>query len=160
MGKEGGEKQRGRPTIYSEELATTICQRLAEGESLRDICQDEDMPVRSTVHLWVIKNKEGFSDQYTSAREVQALGWAEEILGISDDGSNDTYRDEKGNERVDTDIVQRSKLRVDTRKWLLSKVLPKVYGEELKLKHSGADGEPLPTTINIRLVKPEEEDGG
>ena len=139
MGKDGGEEKKvnGRPTIYSEELAATICQRIAEGELLCHICQDDDMPARSTVHLWVIQDREGFSDLYARARKVQALDWAEEVLSISDNESKDWKVDKDGNLIVEREQVQRSRLRVDTRKWLLSKVLPKVYGDALELKHSG-----------------------
>lgn len=103
------------------------------------------MPDRSTVHLWVVEDREGFSRQYANARQAQALRWADEILEIADDGTNDTYETDEG-ERVDSDVIQRSRLRVDTRKWLLSKVLPKVYGDRTALEVSGPDGKPIELT--------------
>jgi len=110
---------RGRPSVYTKEIADEICRRLAEGESLRAICDDDpDMPATSTVRLWAIEDREGFFAQYDKARKVQALGWAEEIMEIAD---------------LEKQEVTRSRLRVDTRKWMLSKVLPKVYGEKIGL---------------------------
>ncbi|MCK5316302.1 MAG: hypothetical protein KAJ55_00230 [Anaerolineales bacterium] len=118
----------GRPTVYTEELATNICHRLADGESLRKICEDPKMPNASTVHLWVLQDREEFSKQYTDARMAQALYWADELVEISD-------------QKETEEIHQRSRLRVDTRKWALSKVLPKVFGE--KIAHTGPDGGPI-----------------
>lgn len=86
---------------------------------------------------------EGFAAQYTRAREFGYQTMADELLEISDDGTND-YRppdDEGGDPLVDHEHIQRSKLRVDTRKWLLSKALPKVFGEKLEL--GGPNGGPL-----------------
>lgn len=125
-------KKMGRPSDYSDAKALEICRRLSEGESLRSICRDETMPDKTTVLRWLSLHAD-FRTQYAHAREMQTEFWAEEILDIADDGSNDTYVDEKGNERVDHDVVNRSKLRVDTRKWLMSKLAPKKYGDKIEL---------------------------
>lgn len=125
-----------RPTIYTIELAHTICERLAKGESLRRICLDEDMPDASTVHAWVLEDKEGFSKQYARARDIQAEVMFDEILDIADDGSNDYMTITKGRDSYnveDKEVTNRSRLRVDSRKWYLSKVLPKKYGDKLDL---------------------------
>ena len=120
----------GRPSTYNQETAAEICQRIAEGETLRKICASEGMPVMSTIFAWLAEHEE-FSKQYAKAREVQQEQMAEEILEISDDGRNDTYTDENGNERTNSEVVARSRLRVDARKWLLSKMAPKKYGDRL-----------------------------
>jgi hypothetical protein len=133
----------GRPSVYTHEVADEILQRLAAGESLRGICEGDAMPAASTVATWVIDDREGFAERYARARRVQALHWAEEIVAIADDGTNDVTVDADGNERTDHDAIQRSRLRVDTRKWLLSKVLPKVYGEKVAVAHTDPDGNPL-----------------
>lgn len=89
------------------------------------------MPSKSTILAWLSNESEfqkEFQDQYARARMAQAYGWADEILEIADDGRNDTYV-EKGETRTDHDVINRSRLRVDTRKWLLSKLLPKEYGD-------------------------------
>ena len=108
----------GRPSTYSSTLTETICQRIAEGESLRAICREEAMPDKATVLRWLDVHGE-FRDQYARARDLQADHFAEEILEIADDGSNDWMRRERkdGSTEVvlDHEHVQRSKLRVDAR---------------------------------------------
>jgi hypothetical protein len=123
---------RGRPTIYTAEIAKEIIRRLPT-ESMRSICRDEGMPHEATVRGWVIDDREGFYTQYMRAHQVKALGYAEEITEIADDGTGDVVVDEEGNERVNHDHIQRSRLRVDTRKWVLARVLPKIFGDKLEL---------------------------
>jgi hypothetical protein len=126
----------GRPSSFTQEVADAICERIAEGESLRSICQDDDKPSKATVFRWLAAD-EIFRDQYARAREAQADALFDEILNIADDGRNDTYTDEDGNERTNQDVIARSRLRVDARKWMAGKLRPKVYGEKLDLAHSG-----------------------
>lgn len=155
---------RGRPSAYTPELADQICQRLAGGESLREICRSADMPDERTVRRWVVDDVAGFSPQYARAREAQAERWADEILEISDDGTNDWLERKAatGGGRSDAvgeaeevvpnhEHINRSKLRVDSRKWLLSKMLPKKYGD--KITHAGDPENPmtLVPTINVTI---------
>lgn len=119
----------GRPSTYSDEVAATICERIAEGESLRSICRDETMPPLRTVFDWLTSN-EGFSQHYAIARETQADTLADEIVGIADDTSGDAQRD---------------RLRVDARKWVASKLKPRRYGDRVHAEHSGPDGGPIET---------------
>lgn len=137
-----------RPSDYGEAVAFVLCERLSQGESLRKICEDDEMPGKSTVMRWLSAHKE-FRDQYARAREIQAETMAEDILQIADDGTNDTYTDTEGNERTNQDVIARSRLRVDTRKWLMSKMAPKKYGDKITQEVTGADGAPLVPIINI-----------
>lgn len=142
----------GRPVTHTAALAETICERLSGGESLRAICRDEAMPPEATVRGWALDDREGFAALYARAREVQAHAIADELLEIADDGSND-WMVREGKTELNSEHVQRSRLRSDTRKWLLSKMLPKVYGD--KMQHTGNDEKPLfPESIRINLVKP------
>lgn len=145
-------KRGGRPKIHGDEVRATILARLAKGESLRAICRDETMPDASTVHEWVIKEPQ-FAQQYTRARELQADMLVDEILEIADDNSRDViqYEDGEGNitERVNHDHINRSRLRVDARKWFASKVFPKRYGDKQEVEHTGKDGTPLIPVMNI-----------
>lgn len=134
------EEKRGRPSIYTPELANAICLRMCEGESLRSICQESTMPDRTTVLRWVVEEREGFHHQYAQAMKVRALEWADETIEIADNQSRDWTVDEAGNLKVNGEHVQRSRLRVDTRKWMLSKVLPKIYGDRVAMEHTGAVG--------------------
>ncbi len=132
----------GRPSVYSDELATEICARIAAGESLRRICSDDKMPVMSTVMLWLVDGKhEMFSEQYAEARRIQAETLADELFDIADDGSNDWMeREGKDGEAgyvLNGEHVQRSRLRLDTRKWYLSKVLPR-FADKQQVEHSGS----------------------
>lgn len=71
---------------------------------------------------------------------MQAELLADELLSIADDGRNDTYEVTEGEEksiRTDHDVINRSRLRVDTRKWYLSKVLPKIYGDKVDMNLTG-----------------------
>ncbi len=131
----------GRPSKYTPELASEICARMASGRSLRDVCRDEDMPDISTVIRWLADDEKAeFRAQYARAREAMADVMAEEVLEISDDGSNDWMLrfDDDGNSTyvLNGEHVQRSRLRVDARKWLLSKVSPRKYGEKIGVEHS------------------------
>lgn len=133
-----------RQSEYTQEVADAICERLSEGESLRAICRDEDMPGQSTVFKWLAAHPE-FVEQYARAREAQADRMADEILSIADDGLNDTYVDDDGNKRTDQDVIARSRLRVDARKWLASKMAPKKYGDKVQTELSGS--------LNVRSAK-------
>lgn len=130
-----------RPSEYTEQVAARICGELIEGKSLRTICKDEEMPAASTVFLWLSRTPT-FSEQYTRAREAQAEAMAEDTLEIADDGTNDFKKKTNGDGTTEdvfnSEHVQRSKLRVDTRKWLMSKLAPKKYGEKLDLNVGGS----------------------
>ena len=125
----------GRPSKYSEKLSNEILGQLAEGKSLRKICSQKEMPNISTVLKWRNEDEE-FSKQYTHARELQAFGILDELLDIADDGKDDLIHTENGT-KPNSEVLQRSKLRIDTRKWFLSKMLPKVCGDKLDLDVKG-----------------------
>lgn len=138
----------GRPTLYSEEIGREICLRLAEGESLRAVCAGENMPHESTVRSWAIDPDHPISTHYRAARELGYHKMADELLEISDDGTNDwMVREGKDGEstayHANGEHVQRSKLRVETRKWLLAKALPKIYGDRISAEVTGKDGKDL-----------------
>jgi hypothetical protein len=144
----------GRPSSYTEEIAREICYRLAGGESLRAICRDAHMPPEPTVRLWVLDDREGFSAQYTRARELQALSLADELLEIVDDGRNDWMKRNGGDANgyeLNGEHIQRSKLRITTRMWHLSKILPKVYGDKTEIAHTGPSGGPIQNETKMSI---------
>lgn len=131
----------GRPSKYTKELADKICERLSYGRGLRSICRDKDIPVKeSTVRAWCVKNINGFYAQYTRARKIGVDAWVDDIIEIADDGTNDYYEDSKGNLKFDQENVNRSRLRVDTRKWIMAKLNPEKYGDSQKIEHGGSVG--------------------
>lgn len=112
---------RGRPTAYTPEIADEILERLAGGESLRRICEDEHIPPATTVRWWVVNDREGFSARYAQARDVGLDHIADEVMDIADHTTGDVIRD---------------RLRFDARRWYLSKLAPKRYGERQAIEHS------------------------
>ena len=136
-------KKMGRPTVFSEEIAQEICTRIAQGESVRTICEDPTMPAQSTVYLWLYKNKD-FSEHYVHAREAQADYLMDEILDIADTAVPET--------------VNVAKLRIDARKFYTGKVAPKKYGEKITQEVTGADGGPVEVanTYNMEVLSDEE----
>jgi len=121
----------GRPSMYTEELALKICKAIATStDSLRKICdRNVDFPCKDTVNEWRFDYPK-FSGLYTLAKQQQAELLAEEILDISDYTALDSKINFKtGEETLDTEWVARSRLRVDSRKWLACKLVPKVYGD-------------------------------
>ena len=132
----------GRPSDYNPEIAAKICERMALGETLTDICKDEGFPSRVSVWRWT-EAHEDFRNAYSRARECQMESWADDIVHISDDSRNDTQVDEDGHEVTNHDVIARSRLRVDTRKFLMSKIAPRLYGDKLAL--TGADGGAIKT---------------
>lgn len=121
---------------YSLDVGTVICERLIEGESLAAICRSPGYPSRGTVVRWAA-TIDTFKTMYFEARELQAEQYAEEIISIADDSSNDWMNTEAG--RVpDREVIARSRLRVDSRKWIACKLLPKKYGDRTDLNLSGS----------------------
>ena len=137
----------GRPLTYDRETAHAICVRLARGETLKGICRDEGFPPESTVRGWAQEDVDGFAARYAFARQLGLDAMADELLEIADDGSGDITYDAQGNRIVNGEHINRSRLRVDTRKWYLSKLAPKRYGEKVDLNVGGQDGSPVVTAV-------------
>lgn len=145
----------GRPSDYSQELCDIICERLGDGESLRSICSDDGMPRKATVFRW-LKKHEDFRDQYARARETQADSLADEILTIADDGQNDWMERNAGESKAwveNGEALNRSRIRIDARKWLAGKMKPKVYGDKVENTVQGPDGKPL-AGFMVQVVDP------
>jgi len=156
--KKKGAAKMGRPvgtTTYTKAVADKICERLANGESLKSICRDASMPPESTVRLWASRTDHPFAEQYARARELGFWSMADELLDIADDGSNDWMvregRDGEPSWTLNGEHVQRSKLRLDQRRWLLSRMMPKTFGDKVTTEHTGADGGPIQTETNDSL---------
>jgi hypothetical protein len=150
----------GAPEVWTQEIADRICEEIATStKSLRTICKIEGMPCVSTVLKWLREDKHGFVIQYARAKEEQADFMAEEMLEIADDGSNDFMEITKGNNTYnveDKEVTNRSKLRVETRKWLMSKLKPKKYADRLDHGFKDKDGNPAnpPAPVVITSLFP------
>jgi hypothetical protein len=131
----------GRPSTYTPELAARICAEIGEGSKLTDVCQADDMPSDRTVYAWLASKPE-FSQQYARAMEERTNAMAEEILEIADESGFDASVVD-GRAIVNSEAINRARLRVDTRKWLMSKMAPKKYGDKIEQQHTGPGGGPL-----------------
>lgn len=148
------------PNAFTEELGEAICARLSAGESLRAICRDQDMPSVTSVMRWLSADVK-FREQYALAREAQAEYLVDEIIEIADDGTNDYMEKRNADGSLvgwteNGEHIQRSRLRVDTRKWAASKMAPKKYGDKQVHEHGGPNGGPitLEALIMARIKKP------
>lgn len=148
--------KRKSPVSFSQDLWDTICERIGSGRSLTAICRDDEgMPNLATVYKW-LETIPGLNESYERAREKQAETLANEITEIADAAENDTHIDENGRP-IDRHIVLgRAKLRIDARKWVAAKLLPKRYGDRVAAEVTGKDGAaliPEPTADDRELSK-------
>jgi hypothetical protein len=131
--------EEGRPTDYSQSLQDLICSRLSQGESMKSISRDEDMPAACTLFRWLREHEE-FKDQYDIAKEESAESLADEMVDIADYEAGQPLMQDGSPVMVDGKIVMvidapgvsHAKLRIDTRKWAASKLKPKKYGEKIQ----------------------------
>lgn len=129
----------GRPTIYSDEIVETICERLAVGQSLTSICKEPDMPGLSTVFRW-LEDKPEFRERYARAREAQADALDAEIADVARQDPERvtiTIGDNVTKTSVDGAEVQHRRLLIDALKWRAAHLKPKVYGDKIQTEHSG-----------------------
>lgn len=154
-GKAGAEmkKPHGNAFKWTPEIEEEIFKRIANGESLRKICEDDWLPGRETVRKRLMDDAD-FVGRYAQARVDQADKIVDEILEIADDATND-WMEANGEDAVGYKLngehVQRSKLRIDARKWLAGKLAPKVYGERQAVELTGKDGGPIQTVDPTKL---------
>lgn len=113
------------------------------------------MPPESTVRLWVIDDHDGFAARYARARDIGLDCMADEIIEISDT-TEEGVREEQsadGFKTVREDMLGHRRLKVEARKWYLSKMAPKRYGDRVHQELTGADGGPVKAEITqIQLV--------
>ena len=129
-----------RKSIYTDELAAAICERIANGESLRAICRDDDMPNNATVMRWLMfDDVPVFREQYARAREAQADALADMMLDVALVSSSES--------------AQSDRVKVDVYKWRAGKLKPKVYGDKLGIGQ--ADGlDPVQLGVAVEFIKP------
>ena len=122
----------------TEAACDQICERIAEGESLRAICKGEGMPDKSTVLRW-LRDDPVFRTQYAEARARGMDEMADELLEIVDDSGLDVVgvNEKTGMPIVDGEAIARARLRYDARRWLMSKLAPKKYGDKVEVEQTG-----------------------
>ena len=138
-------KKMGRPTQYTDILVDEICGRLACGEPMAKITQSAHMPNPVTIYRW-LREKPDFQQRYADARRDGAHCLADQIQDIVDTEPLAVF-DEAGNKRSDAGSIAHNRLRMDARKWLAAKYLPKVYGDKTIV--SGDDEAPLAVEVSF-----------
>ena len=120
-----------------ESIFKEICRQISEdGMSLRSVLKPSDMPDAVTFYKWLDDDAEKIK-QYARACNARTDYFADEILGISDERNADAWVSDTGETKIDGMAIQRSKLMVDTRKWLMSKMNPKKYGDKVDITSKG-----------------------
>lgn len=162
---------------YTDAIGTKICERIMMGETFLEISKDPKMPSKRTLAKWLADPRLAeFREMYYYARRVQVEFLVDEIIPIADGTENDwkeTYnkRGEFAGYKPDNEAIQRSRVRIDTRKWLAAKLIPRLYGEKVEMTH-GVTGElgelikqasnqnkglPTPVTINGKYEQQTED---
>jgi hypothetical protein len=147
----------GRPSDYNQEIAAQICARISVGESIIKITSEPGMPAEKTVYTWLFKHEE-FAQEYRRARELQAEHYADEIVSLADEcmvGQKTEVTSDGKTKVITGDMVDRSRLRVDARKWTCSKLLPKKYGDKVSMDVTNSDGSLSGVMIQVNFVAPE-----
>lgn len=149
----------GRLPGYDPKIADEILARLAEGELAVNLCKDFGLR-RATLWDWKRKNKQ-FAELYARAREDQLECWADEIVHTAKDDSKDILQQveettlangdtiTKTKNTSDNTAVNRHRLEVDAKKWVMCKLVPDKYGDKVQSQLTGANGEALNITVNI-----------
>lgn len=123
-------------SVYTDALGDVICERIATSSvGLKRICEELDVPY-STVTGWIYNTNHPMSEKYARAKQLQVEYLADEIIEIADDSSNDTVITEFG-AKENKEWVNRSRLKVDTRKWLMGKLAPRKYGDKIDVTSGG-----------------------
>lgn len=143
------QKPRGRPSSFTQEIADEICERIANGTPLREICRDDNMPAWRTVYDWMDADAD-FSARIAHARELGEEAIAQECMLIADTpqvGIRTTIKP-SGTETTETDMIEHRRLQIDTRLKLLAKWNPRKWGEKLAV--GGApDLPPVQSTLDV-----------
>lgn len=117
--------------VLTPDLARAICQGLAEGRLLSSICARQGMPPAALVREWVMRNEADFATQYQNAMKRCLERWAEEILEIADDCCEIQAAGRKDEIGLSREYLQRARLRIEARKWLITRTLPQIYGSAI-----------------------------
>ena len=162
----GSSNGASQPKVRAQKDATQfvdeVFRRISLGESLRAVCadlKDFGCPTSSAfVQRVMDDNPPGIATRYARARELQCEAWADEIYEESRTAKigEKTERDANGSVvKVTTgDTVERSRLSVDAKKWLLAKLHPKKYGEKVQVDSSQTGQQTI--RIEVVHVKPEQ----
>ena len=141
--------------IKKREVVDAIFAGISLVKSARAMCVEVGISQR-VLWNWLASDEE-LMRQYQRAKELCVDAYAEEIIEISDEGSRDTYVDEKGREVINREVIARAQLRIDARKWYAARLAPRKYGDKLPVTHEGGDArKSVMHNIAIAFVAPED----
>jgi hypothetical protein len=154
----------GKPIYWDKEkkdnaINIILNEIMENGKSLREILNNADrkiLPSNVTFCEWLSNDNE-LAKQYARATEIRAEVIFDDILGIADQNEHDTTVNDNGIEIVNNDVIQRSRLRIDARKWVLSKLNPKKFGDKTDITSGGEKIQSSPTTIQVEITRPNED---
>lgn len=130
----------GRPTLYTEELATDICCRVAAGDDVQSVCNAVGISLR-TLHLWR-EVHEDFMQAYARARHRSGEASESRIQGVMDAVRNG---------EIDSNTAR---VLLDGEKWLAAKRAPRTHGDKIELEHSGQVNTAMLVTVNVQSHLP------
>ena len=144
----------GRPSKHTPEAEEALLELIADGMPLVKVCNEIDVGI-ATIFRWLDADPV-FRDKYKMAKEAQAEKFADEIVAIADEAEVASVVTPEGvvDFKLDATAVARNRLRVDARKWVASKLLPKKYGDKVTQELTGADGGPINMSLKVSFVKP------
>ena len=132
-----------------------ICSYISEGKSVSNACIKAKL-TKSTYLRWISENDQ-YEIHHSTAMQDRADSMFEDILKICDSTEDDIIINEDGNPIINHNVIQRDRLRIDARKWILAKMVPKKYGDKVDVTSGGKEISTAPTAINIGIVKPLDE---
>lgn len=141
----------GRPIKWTQERKETamtfVLQQIADGKSVKSIFdkREIELPTRSMFHTWLIENS-GFLDKYEKSMIMRSDIIFDEILEIADETANDEIDLGDGIKAVNHEAIQRARLKIDARKWILAKMVPKKYGDKVDVTSGGEK-------VNIPIIE-------
>lgn len=141
-------------STFTQALFDKICNLIAEGKSVREICRMEGMPDRRTFRGWHQRTPE-LQAQYDRACLDREEVYFEQILEIADDSAGDEMEIGDGIKALNSEYVQRSKVRIDARKWILARMNRKKYGDHVTEEITGPNGGPL-QVVRLKMTPVEE----
>jgi hypothetical protein len=122
---------------WTNDLKDEILGRIAKGETLRQIVRGKHMP--SDFEIYELRRADAaFALSYAQARDQQLEVWEDELIDIAENGRNDWMEREMRSGRMertlDREHFERSRLRVDARKWIMAKRAPQRYGDAMRIE--------------------------
>lgn len=144
--------------VYTEEVIAVWCDKILaqieSGKSVKEILEQDGYPVRSTFYSWLNKSPE-LVQRYKDATDVRADKIFDEMLEIADNKADDFYYDKNGDKQFSSNSVNRTRVQIDTRKWMLGKMTPTKYSDKIDITSGGKEIKAIPI-VGMQILNTEE----